>query len=326
MVRSPRPRRLLALSCLLALVAVGCRSGSVASEPSPTEDAIRVGAGPDAESLLLGAIMVELLGAAGLASELVEFSDAQDARQALELRAIDVRPGYTGETWLERMGRADPPGDVEESFRAVRDFDLDNDIFWLRPRFSDELGLGMPPANATFTFVVQGPPSIDADLRTMSELATRLSERPDARVCVDEEFGTRPDGLQAVLDAYSVRADVDFLAADPEEAVLGVVAGDCIAGLTTTTDGDVWANGLIPLIDDLQVFPAFLPLPQVHAQAADAEPDLVPALAPLLRHLTTRRLGELNARIAAGEPLDLVAAEAAARLLELAGRTPAPSP
>lgn len=318
--------RLLASLVLLAVVAGGCRAGSASSEPSPSEDPVRVGAGPDAESLLLGAVMVELLTASGLRSELVEFSDAQDARQALELRAIDVRPGYTGETWLEQMGRADPPGDAAESYLAVRDFDRDDDILWLRPPFADEVSLDAPPANATFTFVVRGPPAIDADLRTMSQLATRLSERPAARVCVDEEFGTRPDGLQAVLDAYSVRTDVDFLAADPEEAVLGVVAGDCIAGLTTTTDGDVWRSGLIPLIDDLGVFPAFVPLPQVHAEAADRVPDVLPGLAPLPRHLTTRRLGEWNARVADGEPLDLVAADAAARLLELAGRSPPPSP
>lgn len=294
--------------------------GSDGIDVEATDDPVpvRVAAGPDAEATLLAHVMVALLELGGLPADVVVFTDARDSRQALELGDVDVRPGYTGEAWLEVLGRADPPGDPQASYAAVREHDEAQGIWWLRPRFAE--GIDQPPANATFTFVVQGPPGVNADLRTMSQLAARLSEQPDVPVCVDREFGTRPDGLRAVLEAYSVRSDRTFLGADPEQAVLGVAAGDCIAGLTTATDGRAWLAGQRPLVDDLRVFPAFVPLPQIRLEALEERPAIRVALGPMAAQLTTALLGEWNARVQAGEPMEEVAQDAAIELLELARR------
>lgn len=318
----------MALLAVLGVALTACVGSGAGAEPtSPAEgdattseapiDPIEVGAGPDPESVMLAHTLAALLGHEGLPAEVVPFADAQDVRQALELGAIDLAPSYTGEAWLETLGRADPPGDPRQSFAVVRDHDEPAGLVWLRPRFGD--GPDRPPANATFAFVVQGPPGIDADLRTMSQLAARLSEQPEARVCVDREFATRPDGLSAVLAAYSVRSDRPFLAAGPEEAVAGVAAGDCIAGLTTATDGAVWRGGLRPLLDDLQVFPAFVPLPLIRADVLDEHPSIRVAAGPLAAHLTTPLLGTLNARLLAGEPVEAVADDAARELRVRAG-------
>jgi osmoprotectant transport system substrate-binding protein len=312
-----RPWLAVLLLFATACSAVGPGAGA---EPDPTQEPIRVGSGPDAESVLLAAVMVSLLERSELPAEPVPFSDARDARQAIELGAIDVRPAYTGEAWLETLGRSDPPGDPQASFTAVYEHDRGQGIVWLRPRFGE--GLDQPPANATFAFVVPGPPALDADLRTMSQLAARLSEQPEARICVDPEFADRVDGLQAVLAAYSVRSDRDFLAAAPAEAVRGVAAGACLAGLTTTTDGAAWRSGLYPLFDDLRVFPAFVPLPQVRGQALRSRPGIRAALGPMSAQLTTALLGRWNARVAGGEPVERVAEDAALELLARAGRLP----
>jgi osmoprotectant transport system substrate-binding protein len=324
-------RRLVALLTAVGLVAA-CSANEAAEEggdPGSTAvaesdaagvedevDPIRVASGPDPETTLLAHVMAELIERRGLTTEIVEFDDARASRVALERGRVDVRPGYTGEAWLETLGRPDPPSDPIESYLAVRDHDERSDILWLRPRVGE--GIDEPPANATFAFVVQGPPSLDADLRTMSQLAARLSEQPDALVCVDHEFGERPDGLPAVLQAYSVRSDRPFLAATPEEAVLGVAAGDCLAGLTTATDGAAWRAGLRPLIDDLRVFPAFVPLPQIRVDAVTEHPEIRTALGPMAAYLTTEALGGWNGLVAAGVPIEEVAQEAAVQLYELA--------
>jgi len=288
----------------------------VAGEEAP--EPLLVGAGPDAESLLLGHVIAWLMTHGGVPATVVAFSDTGDGRQAIELGDVDLRVGYTGETWLDTLGRPNPPGDPRASFEAVREHDRDHDIVWLRPRFED--GIDQPPANSTFAFVVQGPPAVDADLHTMSQLAARLSERPEAAMCVDEEFGSRPDGLRAVLEAYSIRAQRTFLSADPEGAVRGVATGDCIAGLTVATDGRAWQAGQRPLIDDLRVFPAFVPLPQIRDEVLAEHPRIRTALYPLTMQLTTALLGRWNARVVAGEPIEEVAENAGRVLLERHGR------
>ncbi len=307
-------RRLILL--LLAVLAVACASpASDGSAPAPSSP-ILVAGGPDTESVLLAHVAVALLQAHDLEGEVVPFADSRDARQALQLGAVDARIGYTGETWLEGMERPNPPGDPYDSFVGVRDHDAERGIIWLRPSFGD--GLQSPPANATFAFFVQGPPSVDADVTTMSQLASRLSAQPDALVCVDREFASRPDGLQAVLSAYSVRSDRSFLAADPEEAMLGVAAGDCLAGLSTATDGQAWRIGLRPLTDDLRVFPAFVPVPQVREESLQREPRIGVSLRYLAQGLSTSMLGQWNARVRGGEAVELIAADAAEELISAA--------
>jgi glycine betaine/choline ABC-type transport system substrate-binding protein len=173
------PLTLVAGVLLLGALALFGRSSGLApdpEEPTPALPPVRVAAGPDAESGLLANILVALLALQEVEAEVVAFSDARDTRQALERGDVEVRPGYTGEAWLETLGRADPPGDPRASFEEVRSHDAQVGLLWFRPRFLE--GIDEPPANATFAFVVPGPPSVDADLTTLSQLASRLSARP----------------------------------------------------------------------------------------------------------------------------------------------------
>ena len=304
---------------LVALAAFGRASGGAPEEEVPTPLApVRVAAGPDAESSLLAHTLVALLALEEVDARVVGFSDARDTRQALERGDVELRPGYTGEAWLSVLGRADPPGDPRASFQEVHDHDVELGLVWFRPRFLP--GLDAPPANATFAFVVAGPPALDADLSTISQLASRLSAQPDATLCVDPEFAARPDGLRAVLAAYSVRSDQPVLAAAPDDAVRGVRAGECIAGLTTATDGRAWAAGLRPLVDDLAVFPAFVVLPHARRDALLERPAISTAVGPMADQLTTALLGRLNARVTAGEPLEEVAAAGALELVRRTGQ------
>jgi osmoprotectant transport system substrate-binding protein len=296
---------------LAVLVVTGCASRSV-DVPD-----VRIATGPDPESLLLASTALALLESAGIEAELVTFGDERSARQAIEFGDVDVHLAYSGEVWLD-SGRANPPGDVSVSLGSVGAADLERGIVWLvdtDPSDPDGVdGVEQGPANATFAFFVAGPPAVDADLRTLSQLSLRLSERPDASICVDGEFGRRPDGLAAMLSAYSVRRDRPFLAADPVQAVLGVLEGDCIAGLSHATDGRAWRAGLQPLVDDLRFFPAFVPAPTVRSELLAERPSVAIALAPLVRELSTGLLGRANARVEAGRSVPVVAAELAEEL------------
>lgn len=304
---------------LLVVLLAGCRVPMAAE----VEDPLAVGTGPDPEVRLVAEIVAELARRSELPARVVALADAGDARRALEVGDVDVLPSYTGEAWLRVLGRGDPPGEPGTSLARVREFDEARGLVWLPPRVAQDEALTSPPADATFAFVVQveadDVPTPAADLVLMSQLATLISDLDgsggDPVLCVDPTFLAREDGLGAVLDAYQIsREAVTVVDATPPEAVLGVAAGGCLAGLTSATDGAAWLAGQRPLVDDLGVFPAFVVAPVVREDALARHPGLEEALAPLLEGLTTARLGTWNARVVAGEDPAVVAAAAADEL------------
>jgi len=322
--------RALALLALLGPVVAACAE-QVDPEGAPS---LRVAVGPDAESQILARTIELLLDDVGIAADLVAFADGRSTRQAIELGDVDLVIAYSGEEWLGSLGRPNPPADPLTGLEVLAEADRTRGLTWLLPAAGTAAGTAAstaagtaagvegPPVNATFAFFIAGPPSADADLRTLSELALRLSQRPGLSLCVDTEFGRRPDGLAALLSAYSVRRDRPFLAADPAEAVLGVLSGDCVAGLSHATDGLAWRSGLQPLVDDLRFFPAFVPSPVVRSAVLEELPSIDPALRPLLDGLSTGMLGRANGEVASGVSVETVATDLAAQLRSMSAERP----
>lgn len=297
----------------MLMLAVSLAACTVSSGPIDVPP-LRVAVGPEPESRLLARTIVLLLAEEGIVAEPVVLADGRSARQAIELGDAELAVAYSGEEWLTRLGRADPPADPMEAFGLLVEADRARGLTWLVP--ASGVGFEEPPVNATFAFFVAGPPAAHADLRTLSELSLRLSERPELSLCVDTEFGRRADGLSALLSAYSVRRDRPFLAADPAEAVLRVLAGDCVGGLSDATDGRAWRAGMQPLLDDLRFFPAFVPAPVVRTETLRGTAGLETALRPLLDGLSTGMLGRANGAVVGGAAVDQVAEDLMLELLE----------
>ena len=143
----------------------------------------------------------------------------------------------------------------------------------------------------------------NADLRTVSQLARRLSESPDAGRCASTASSpTGPTGCRRCSRSTACAATGRSSRRARPRRSSRVASGDCIAGLATATDGAAWRAGLRPLVDDLQVFPAFVPLPQVRQDVLDERPQVRRALSPMATQLTTALLGTWNARMVSGEP------------------------
>lgn len=325
--RPPAPTTAGRLLLAAVLVLTACVPFGGAAEPTPSGPTIRIGVGPEAESLLLSTVLRELLAAEGFVPQLVERADGQAARQALEVGDVDVLPGYTGQTWLEVLGLPNPPGDPRTSFARVAAVDASNGIEWIRPAFDLEAGVEGPPADATFGLFIRGFPSLDADVYSITQLASRLAERPDARVCVDPDFAVRPDGWEALATSgYSIAiADRVLTAMGPTEAVRAVASGQCFVGLGSATDGEAWAAGLRLLADPLEVFPAFVVAAQVREDVLADHPAVADALAPFAEELTTALLGTWNGWVAQDIPVEEVAARAAQTLRQRSGVVPEPS-
>lgn len=307
-----------------ALVAVGSLllGGCWWQDAPASADVVEVGTGPAAESVLLAELVAALARAAELPAEVVELADDDDARRALEVGDVDVLPSYSGEAWLRVLGRGDPPSDQGTSLARVREFDERSGLLWLRPTVARDQSITAPPADATFALVVQAgdeAPASVAEVATLSQLAALLPQLEDPALCIDPEFAEREDGWSVVRQAYSIGDAVRVIGVGPAEAVLGVADGACVAGLTAATDGAAWLAEQRPLVDDLEVFPAFVVVPVVRRASLARYEGLGEALGPMLTGLTTARLGTWNARVAAGEDPSAVAADAAVELLDVTG-------
>jgi osmoprotectant transport system substrate-binding protein len=278
----------------------------------PEQNPLRIGVGADAESELLGQVLAELLVRADLPAEVVTFGHARDVRRAILLDEIDMMPSYTGAVWLDVLAWTDPVSDPALSYERVRSMDAERGLVWLPPT----------GANATFAFVVSAESEQMAEVETLEDLAF-VNTDPDALLCVDPDFAERPDGLGEFARVLSISDEVvlnQVVALEPRETVAAVAGGDCVAGLTTTTDGEAWAAGLRPLVDPGQrVFPAFVVGAVVAESTLEEHPEIELALAPFT-FVTTELLAEWNGRRVEGEPVEDVVDRAAATLVEMLAR------
>lgn len=292
--------RLLFVTALAILLAGTASAFSLTSRQQAV-DPVRVGASASPETALLAHILAELLEAEGIPAEVVEFGRDVDARQAIELGEVDLLPSYTGAVWLDEFGWKRPPTDPVESYGRVREQDARRGLVWLPPT----------EVNATFAFVV----AEDAAMDDLGDLAA-LNTAPGASLCVDAEFARRADGLGEVARIYGIGdavLDGQIVHAPPELAPAAVVRGDCVAGLTTRTDGEAQVRGLRPLADRLRAFPAFVVGAVATEELVAARPEVVGALEPFQR-LDDAQLALWNGRVVLGGTPATVAEEAAARL------------
>ena len=294
MTEHGRRRRALVTAWVLCAVALaGCQRPDAAP-------AVVIGVGSTSEQQVLAAVAAEILRRADIPTAV-----RSDLGGTLGLRRqalgdqIDLFWDYTGAAWALGLRESAPPADPVESWERVREADERQGLRWL-----DATG-----ANATLALVVREsdlpPPDAQRDL---GWLAGELSSG-ERRLCADADFMARDGGLLALAAEYGIdAAGVPKQAASEAEAVAAVRDGECYAGLATATSGAARAAGLVPVEDELRVFPAFVVAPVVRAGSPADVPEVVAALAPLSAALDTATLAALNARAVEGEDPAAIAA------------------
>jgi len=256
-----------------------------------------VGVGAGVEQRVLAAIAVQALRDAGIAAEPADVGgDTRGLRGAAAQGDIDLYWDYTGAAWALSLGQEDPDTDPRESFDrvAVAEEGSRSGLRWLGPS----------QANATLALFVRADDVAEGD-RTLSWVARSLSEGRGP-LCADPAFVTRDGGLPSLAEAYAIGDGLAVVEADEAEAIEGVAEGRCFAGLATATSGTARNAALVPVADDLTVFPAFVVAPVVRRATLARVPGLEAALAPALSRLTTEQLAGLNA-VAEGEQADVTA-------------------
>lgn len=298
-------RAVVAGLCVVALT-VGCR-------PTAAAEGVTVGIGATTEQRVLAALTLVALERAGVAARVEEVGDTRDLHEAARRGEIDLFWDYSGAALsLELLRQQSPPTATQESFERAAKADSErDDLRWLGPS----------QANATLAMFVRAGDVAETD-RTLTLLSRRLSEEPLA-LCADPDFVSRPEGLASLAEEYAISDEAlrRTVAAPEPDAIAGVAAGECFAGLVTATSGAAQNAGLVPVDDDLRVFPAFVVAPVVRGATLTRTPALEGALGQVIALLdSTARLRALNARVEDGTDPRVVAEEA------LGLTSPSPSP
>ncbi|MPZ87484.1 MAG: hypothetical protein GEU81_05295 [Nitriliruptorales bacterium] len=292
----PGATRLQLIAALLVLVVAA--SCTMSSEQRPT---VLIGVGSTREQILLAALTMVSLEAHGIDPEPVnDHSGTRDLRRGARRGDIDLFWDYTGAAWGLGLRQDLPPPDPVESFEGVRQEDADtNGFVWLGPT----------QVNATLALFVRASEVGQQD-RNLTTLSQRLSAGEP--LCADPDFIDRGGGLASLASSYAINVEqLHSMPAGETDAIRWVAGGRCFAGLATATSGAASIAGLVPVEDDLMVFPAFILAPVVRGATLEDVPELDDALLPVISLLgDTTTLRELNAQVEDGVDPAEVAREA----------------
>ena len=295
------------VASLLALA--GCSAGgsgaagdSALSEFDLSGVSVAVGSKDFDEQLILGYMMVEAFEAAGAeVTDRVNLGGTNVAREALVSGEIDVYMEYNGTGWTVHLGNEDPSFDSEELTSGVAAQDLEeNGIVWV----------GRSPFNNTYGFA-SSPEATEANgeaftLQTMMEY---VQANPDAIVCMESEFPSRPDGLILTETATGIELpEAQQLILDTGIIYTETAANNCDFGEVFTTDGRIPALELT-LVQDPGVNIVYNVSATVRQDTYNEAPEAFDGIVEaLLSPLSNERMAELNARVSAeGEDPQAVA-------------------
>ncbi len=295
------------VASLLALA--GCSAGgseaagdSALSEYDLSGVSVSVGSKDFDEQLILGYIMVEAFEAAGAdVTDRVNLGGTNVAREALVSGEIDVYMEYNGTGWTVHLGNEDPSFDPEELTTGVAAQDLEeNGIVWV----------GRSPFNNTYGFA-SSPEATEANgesftLQTMMEY---VQANPDAIVCMESEFPSRPDGLVLTETATGIELpEAQQLILDTGIIYTETAANNCDFGEVFTTDGRIPALDLT-LVQDPGVNILYNVSANIRQETYNEAPEAFDGIVEaILSPLDNERMAELNARVSAeGEDPQAVA-------------------
>ena len=294
-------KSVIATAAVASLFALAGCSAAADGEGELAGVSVTVGSKDFDEQLILGYMLVEAFEAAGAdVTDKVNLGGTNVAREALVSGEIDTYMEYNGTGWTVHLGNTDPSFDPEELTSGVREQDLENGIVWL----------GRSPFNNTYGFA--SSPEVTEEnggafsLQTMMEY---VDANPDAVVCMESEFPSRPDGLILTETATGIElADEQQLILDTGIIYTETANNNCTFGEVFTTDGRIPALGLT-LVEDPGVNILYNVSVNIRQETYDQNPaafDLITEA--ILAPLDNEKMAELNARVSAeGEDPQAVA-------------------
>lgn len=258
-------------------------------------DAVRVGSKLDAESGLLGTMILQVLQANGIPTEnKIQLGPTKIVRGALLSGEIDIYPEYTGNGAFFFNIDSDPVWKkAGTGYDKVRQLDKEkNDIVWLKPA----------PANNTWALAVRHDVADANKLKTMEDFAKWVGGGK-AKVAASAEFVESPAALPSFQQTYgfTLKPDQMLVLAGGDTAATIRAAAEQTSGVNTAmvygTDGAIAALDLVVLADTKGAQMVYEPAPTVRASVLTANPKIADLLNPVFASLDAETLRGLNAKI-----------------------------
>lgn len=274
---------------------------SMAPEPTATAAAMKgpitVASKNFTEEYLLGWMTIYALQDAGFqVNNQIDLGGSAAVREALTSGDVDLYWEYTGTAWLVHLGHENAITDPQTAYDKVKAEDVNNGLVWLN----------YAPFNNTYTLMMTKDEGAQYNVQSMSDLKDFLQQKPDATVCVDQEFAVRPDGMPALQDKYGFA----FKESNITPMQVGVTYkalrdGQCDVAMGFATDGRISAWGFFNLKDDQNFFPVYNPAPVVRKDVMDKYPEIADILNPIAASLDTATMTKLNSLVDVGPDNEL---------------------
>jgi osmoprotectant transport system substrate-binding protein len=260
--------------------------GTIQPIPSLQGLKVTVGSKDFTENIILAYMAEMALTAAG--ADVVDLSDikgSNSSRQALLSGQTDVTWEYTGTGWINYQGNELPvPGGEKAQYDATAKADEEKfGVTWLN----------YSPLNDQYAFAVTEAYGAQNNLKTTSDLAAFIKQKPDQGVfCLETEFTSRQDGFPAAVKAYGFQNPKieNFGIGTIYSAVAG---GTCQVGEVFTTDGRISGLNLRVLEDDKKAFPQYNAVATLRTEFIKAHPDLRGPLEKVSAAITNEQMVEL---------------------------------
>jgi osmoprotectant transport system permease protein len=270
--------------------------------PAAARAQVTVGSKSFGESVILGEIVADVIGASG--TEVRHRRALGGTRllwDALRTGAVDLYPDYTGTLLQEIFAGEKVRADQLASALAARGLAM-----------SEPLGF-----NDTYALAVPRPLAARLGLQRISDLRAHA----DLRFGFSSEFMSRHDGWPGLRAHYQL-PQTDVRGLEHDLAYRGLAAGDLDVIDVYTTDAEIVAQHLVVLADDGQFFPRYDAVLLYRQDLARRAPAALAAARALAGRISTPRMAALNASAKLDHvPEQAVAAEFVAHDLGLATAT-----
>ena len=291
-------KKLLSLSLVMLMLfsAIGLVSAQ------RNEDPIVVGSKDFTENQVLGWLIYLTLEANDYEVEnRINLGGTSINRDALLAGEIDVYPEYTGTGLLLHLpaevegfeAAEGVPQNPSTSYNTVAAIDATvNDLVWLTPS----------PANNVYAFAVLSDFAEENGLATVQDLADYVNAGNYVSVASNDEFATRPDGIESFEVTYGFEFTDDQVivqaGAIPAQTLQTLNEDpDVNIGMAYGTAGSLVAYDMVLLEDPLNAQPIYANAPVFRGEVIRANPEIIAVLDPVFRLLDNSTQQAMNAAV-----------------------------